>query len=456
MSQTGVVSWSKTAASNGTADSNVNWQEGMAPSAVNDSARAAAASVAMYRDDIAGSLLTTGTSTAYTLTTNQVFSSLTVLNGQKLKVRFHAANGAAPTLAVDGLTAKPINVTDATAVATGLIAEDSIWDLTYDNTAGAFILSGVPATVQDSTVATASIAASAVTYAKIQNVTDQRLLGNFSGGAAAPIEYSVVGPSVSGTAISFPFAPSSLFVNLQIKVTGIATATVAADQVVMTTGTAYITKAISVTLTLSSSGANGLDTGSRAAATWYYIYAIYNPTTDTVACLASTSSTAPTMPSGYTFKARIGVIRTAAGGTNLMGTYQFGRRVQYVVGLSSTTMARLVIDTAVSGTYSTTAPTLLSVSVADFVPPTASQITIMVSGNYNNAATSSVLVAPSTDWGGSDNGPLGSNGVVWPVWLNAGGGGNQTVNLLLESTSIGWAASANGGAIACLGWEENI
>ena len=86
MSQTGVVSWSQTAASNATADSNVNWAEGMAPSQVNDSARAQMASVAKWRDDLSGALVTGGTSAAYTLTSNQSFSSLTVLNGQKLKV----------------------------------------------------------------------------------------------------------------------------------------------------------------------------------------------------------------------------------------------------------------------------------------------------------------------------------------------------------------------------------
>jgi hypothetical protein len=74
--------WSRTAASNATADSTVNWAEGMPPSAVNDSARAMMASTAAYRDDVAGAITTGGTSTAYTVTSYQIFSSLTVLNGQ--------------------------------------------------------------------------------------------------------------------------------------------------------------------------------------------------------------------------------------------------------------------------------------------------------------------------------------------------------------------------------------
>jgi len=56
--------WSRTASSNATADGSINWAEGMAPSGVNDSARAMMAAAAKYRDDTAGSLITGGTSTA--------------------------------------------------------------------------------------------------------------------------------------------------------------------------------------------------------------------------------------------------------------------------------------------------------------------------------------------------------------------------------------------------------
>ena len=55
MATAGVPLWSTTAASNANADPAVNWAEGMAPSAVNDSARATMASVAKWRDDLYGS-----------------------------------------------------------------------------------------------------------------------------------------------------------------------------------------------------------------------------------------------------------------------------------------------------------------------------------------------------------------------------------------------------------------
>ncbi len=107
---TGVSSWSTTAGTNATADSAVLWSEGQAPSTVNDSARGMMASVAKFRDDISGGLTTGGSSTAYTVTTNQAFASLAALGNRILTVIPHTTSGAAPTLAVDGLPAKAINV----------------------------------------------------------------------------------------------------------------------------------------------------------------------------------------------------------------------------------------------------------------------------------------------------------------------------------------------------------
>jgi len=63
-----------------------------------------------------------------------------------------------------------------------------------------------------------------------------------------------------------------------------------------------------LTLDITQSGANGLDTGSEGTWYWYYIYVIYNPTTTTYASLLSLSSTSPTLPSGYTKYRRIGSV----------------------------------------------------------------------------------------------------------------------------------------------------
>src|SRR5215203_5172417 len=98
--------WSKTAENNATVDSSVNWQEGQAPSSVNDSARAMMASVAKWRDDINGINVTGGSGTAYSLTSNQIFAT----NGNGYTVQFTpgTSNTGAVTLSIDGNTARPL------------------------------------------------------------------------------------------------------------------------------------------------------------------------------------------------------------------------------------------------------------------------------------------------------------------------------------------------------------
>lgn len=101
--------WSKTAATNASADPTINWAEGMSPSSVNDSARAMMARAAEYRDDISGLLIAGGGPTAYTVTTNQGLSSAPS-DGQLLSLRIGTVtNGSSPTLQVDGGTAYPIS-----------------------------------------------------------------------------------------------------------------------------------------------------------------------------------------------------------------------------------------------------------------------------------------------------------------------------------------------------------
>jgi fatty acid/phospholipid biosynthesis enzyme len=100
--------WSQTASADATADSTINWAEGQAPSSVNDSARAMMAATAKYRDDIAGAIVTGGTSTAYTVTSYEVFDTLAHMNGQMIAFTPHATNAATVTLNVDSLGARPL------------------------------------------------------------------------------------------------------------------------------------------------------------------------------------------------------------------------------------------------------------------------------------------------------------------------------------------------------------
>lgn len=133
--------WSQTAASNNSADSTINWSEGQAPSSVNDSARGMMAAVAKYRDDLGGSILTTGSSTAYAVTTNQGLTALT----DKFMVAFnpHTTNGEIVTLAVDGLTAKPLRIAPSTEMPAGIMVQGTPYVATYVAATTEWILHGV-------------------------------------------------------------------------------------------------------------------------------------------------------------------------------------------------------------------------------------------------------------------------------------------------------------------------
>ncbi len=134
--------WSQTAASDATADSTINWAEGQAPSSINDSARAMMAATAKYRDDIAGAIVTGGTSTAYTVSSFEVFDTLAHLNGQMIAFTPHATNGATVTLNVDSLGAKPLRTSPGAELLSGTIIQGTPYVAVYNNSDGAFYLQG--------------------------------------------------------------------------------------------------------------------------------------------------------------------------------------------------------------------------------------------------------------------------------------------------------------------------
>src|SRR5262249_23609746 len=135
--------WSTTAANNATADGTINWAEGQAPSSVNDSARAMMAAAAKYRNDIAGAIVTGGTSTAYTLTSFQSFAPLAHRAGARIALPPHTPSGATVTLNVDGLGAKPLRQSPSgLELPAGTLVQGTPYVATYYNASGEWILQG--------------------------------------------------------------------------------------------------------------------------------------------------------------------------------------------------------------------------------------------------------------------------------------------------------------------------
>jgi hypothetical protein len=95
---------------------------------------------------------------------------------------------------------------------------------------------------------------------------------------------------------------------------GSATMTIAAGMATDSTNAATMALASAIGKTTSAwavgTGNGGLDTGAIANSTWYHFYLIMRTDTGVVDVLFSTSASAPTMPTNYTYKRRIGSGKT--------------------------------------------------------------------------------------------------------------------------------------------------
>ena len=120
--------------------------------------------------------------------------------------------------------------------------------------------------------------------------------------------------------------------NLKIYCSANNNTAITADSVILESTTGVCLKASSVSLTLdcTTTGVNALDTGSLAAEKPYYVWIISNGST--TASVASLSGTSPTLPSGYTYKARVGAVTTGFGSTNLNVSQQVNTKHQTVEG----------------------------------------------------------------------------------------------------------------------------
>jgi microcystin-dependent protein len=132
--------WSQTASADATADSTINWAEGQAPSSVNDSGRAMMAATAKYRDDIAGAIVTGGTSTAYTVLSYELFDTLAHLNGQMIAFTPHVTNDATVTLNVDSLGTKPLRSAPNVELPAGTIIQGTPYVAVYNSSDQVFYL----------------------------------------------------------------------------------------------------------------------------------------------------------------------------------------------------------------------------------------------------------------------------------------------------------------------------
>lgn len=141
-----VFDWSTTASSNGNSDSSINFQEGQAPSTVNDSARALMSRIAFWRNWAGSAMTQGGASNAYTITSGESLSAY--VNGMRFAWQPNADSTGAVTLNVDAIGAKKVYMPDGTQAGSADLDADSIYDVIYDDdldsSAGGFKIAGFP------------------------------------------------------------------------------------------------------------------------------------------------------------------------------------------------------------------------------------------------------------------------------------------------------------------------
>lgn len=146
-----------------------------------------------------------------------------------------------------------------------------------------------------------------------------------------------------------------------------STVTFAADEVLLkdTSGGAFLASTVSLVANATVAGANGLDTGTLSSSIWYYDYVIAQQNGSTAALL-SASSTTPSMPAGYTYKALVSAVRADATSSfiayNQRGSWQY-----YDTGQSVLTGGSASVETAIS--------------IATAVPPIAQAFKAYAFGN---------------------------------------------------------------------------
>jgi hypothetical protein len=303
-----------------------------------------------------------------------------------------------------------------------------------------------------------------------QGTTDKSIAGSLIKGYTSPaasetsagiVRLATDAETASGTARNIAVDPAGvayvnsavqgLFKNLVISTTGTTSiVAVSCDELIVESlSNIYKTlRSVSVTPSLSSAGANGLDAGTSASNTWYSVWVIWNGTT--ISGLLSLSATSPTMPSGYTHKSRVGWVRSDSTANKFPLSFkQIGRNAQYVVSSSSNLTGLPFAAAGIQGSIST--PTYISTSIVNYVPTaTASKISFLAV----NSNSGTMIIAPNGNFGSynnSTNPPPIVNGVS-----STGTPNNTKSDLILESSNLFIAFQDAGQRLAILGWEDNI
>lgn len=335
-----------------------------------------------------------GVSTALTLTPIPAITAYAA--NQRFRVKFSQASTGADTINVSGLGVKSIKQYDSTgAKVAAVFAVNQLADVEYDG-------------------------------------TDWVLLDPLPPASSGGIQGAFKKLSVSTTGLSD-------VVSVSADALGVESSTNAYQ----------ILRGVSVYPTFANAGANGLDVGaanSQTAPTWYSVWVIWNGVA--AAGLLSLSAVAPTLPAGYTHKARVGWVRTDASANKFpLAFIQAGRKVQYTPKPASNTLSWPLMSSGAAVGNITSGGGLVAVGTSGVTPITASEITMTFT---STAANSSALLCPSNNFGGEASAsslPLGQEVIT--------NGSQPPFKMMLETPNVYMAVNTSF-LLNCVGYEDNL
>ena len=193
------------------------------------------------------------------------------------------------------------------------------------------------------------------------------------------------------------------------------------------------------------SGNGGLDTGSIAANKWYHVYAILRSDTGVVDYLFSESASAPTMPTNYDYKRRIGSISTD-GSSQFMSFVQYGDEFYWSTPIQTIN----VTDPGTSAvTRTLSVPTGVKVCCICAVLANVSSASSYAPGSVYLSSLDLADVVPSTSCASIAsyvNSAVGlEDGSVVRVWSNTSGQIRSRLQVSGAGTSL---------IIITLGWVD--
>lgn len=222
-----------------------------------------------------------------------------------------------------------------------------------------------------------------------------------------------------------------------------------AEQLVISSaGAVDVTGAINLVVDLTKVGPGGLDSGLVAASAFYHIFVIRGA--GEPVAIASLSATEPVMPAGYTHKARVSCARTDATNKYPLKYDQDGNRISMKFAPGTNLLEYPLMASGVAGNIST--PVWQAVSLANFVPPTASAVLIQIAKPDDS---SSAMLAPNPNFGS-----LASTTTPPPVVINCPTNRCDSRMALfpVDSANMNFYYAANGASprVRLMGWEERL